>query len=70
MGEIWRPISGHEGYYWLSNRGNVKNADNKLIAHTDCGNGVYKVKLQSCGQKEERYLSSLMAEIFPEYVEE
>lgn len=68
MREIWRPIPDHEGYYWLSNRGRVKNADGKEIARVDCGNGVFKVKLQSCGQREERYMSSLMAEIFPEEI--
>lgn len=70
MSEIWRPIPGHEGYYWLSNLGKVKNKDGKEIARVDCGNGNFKVKLQSCGQREERYMSTLMAEVFPEYVEE
>lgn len=66
MSEEWRPIPGHEGYYWLSNYGKVKNADGKEIARVDCGNGHFKVKLQSCGQREERYMSTLMAEVFPE----
>lgn len=70
MSEEWRPIPGHEGYYWLSSYGKVKNADGKEIARVDCGNGNFKVKLQSCGQREERYMSTLMAEVFPEYVEE
>lgn len=70
MSEEWRPIPGHEGYYWLSNYGRVKNADGKEIARVDCSNGNYKVKLQSCGQREEKYLSTLMAEIFPEYTKE
>ena len=68
MTEEWRPITGHEGYYWLSSFGRVKNADGKEIARVDCGNGNFKVKLQSCGQREERYMSTLMAEIFPEIV--
>ena len=67
MNEIWRPIPGYEGYYWLSNFGRVKNSHNKILARVDCGNGLYKVKLQANGQREERYMSSLMAEIFPEY---
>lgn len=70
MNEIWKPIPGHEGYYWLSNRGRVKNKDGKQIARVDCGNGNFKVKLQSRGQREERYMSTLMAEVFPEYMEE
>lgn len=70
MSEEWRPIPGHEGYYWLSSYGRVKNADGKEIARVDCGNGNFKVKLQSCGQREERYMSSLMAEVFPECMEE
>lgn len=69
MVEVWKPIPGHEGYYWLSNFGRVKNSDNKEIAKVDCGNGNYKVKLQSQGQREERYISTLMAELFPEYTE-
>lgn len=70
MSEIWRPIPGHEGYYWLSSYGRVKNKDGKQIARVDCGNGNFKVKLQSCGQREEKYMSTLMAEVFPEYIEE
>lgn len=70
MSEQWRPIPGHEGYYWLSNFGRVKNADGKEMSRIDCGNGNFKVKLQSCGQREEKYISTLMAEVFPEYVEE
>lgn len=64
--EIWRPIPGHEGYYWLSNTGKVKNADGKELTKVYCGGNSYKVKLQSCGQKEERYITTLMAEVFPE----
>ena len=67
---VWRPIPGHEGYYWINNFGKVKNSNNREIARVDCGNGVLKVKLQSQGQIDERYVSTLMAEIFPEYVEE
>lgn len=66
MAEEWRPIPGHEGYYWLSNIGEVKNSEGKKIAHVNCGNGNFKVKLQSNGQREERYISSLLAEVFPE----
>ena len=44
----------------------MKNADGKEIARVDCGNGILKVKLQSQGQREEKYMSTLMAEIFPE----
>ena len=68
--EIWRPIPGHEGYYWVSNYGRVKNSQGKEIARTDCGNGVLKVTLRSQGQVEGRYISTLMAEVFPEYMEE
>ena len=64
--EEWRPIPGHEGYYWLSNTGKVKNADGKELAKVYCGGNSYKVKLQSCGQKEEKYITTLMAEVFPE----
>ena len=67
MNEVWKAIPGYEGYYWLSNVGRVRNSDNKILACVDCGNGLYKVKLQANGQREERYMSSLMAEIFPEY---
>ena len=70
MGVIWRPIPGHEGYYWINNNGRVKNANNKEIARVNCGNGILKVKLQSQGQIDEKYVSTIMAEVFPEYVEE
>lgn len=69
MTEKWRSIPGYEGYYWLSNYGRVKNSQGKILSRVNCGNGLYKVKLQAKGQREERYVSSLMAEIFPEYTE-
>lgn len=68
--EVWRPIPGHEGYYWLSNYGRVKNANGRILSKIDCGQGIFKVKIQSQGQRDERYLSSLMAEVFPEYTQE
>ena len=70
MSEIWRPIPNYEGYYWLSNMGQVRNSQNKILARVDCGNGLFKVKLQAKGQREERYISSLMAEVYPEYFKE
>lgn len=69
LNEEWRPITGHEGYYWLSNTGRVKNADGRELSKVYCGGNSYKVKLQSRGQREERYLTTLMAEIFPELTE-
>lgn len=67
LSEKWKPIPGHEGYYWISTYGNVKNSEGKLLKWVDCGRGIKKVKLQSQGQKEEKYKSSLMIEVFPEY---
>ena len=68
--EVWRPIPNFEGFYWVSNLGNVKNSNNRLLAKVDCGNGNYKVKLQALGQLDERYISTLMAEVFPEIPQE
>lgn len=68
--EIWRPIMGYEGYYWVSNMGRVKNSYGKVLSKVDCGNGIFKVKLQAKGQREEKYISTLMAETFPEYFKE
>lgn len=70
MSIVWRPIPGYEGYYWVNNFGRVKNSNGKLIARVDCGGGNLKVKLQANGQREERYLSTLMVEVFPELCEE
>ena len=70
MSEIWRPIPNYEGYYWISNMGQVRNAYGKILSRVDCGGGILKVKLQARGQREERYISSLMAEIFPDLVDE
>lgn len=67
--EVWRPIPNYEGFYWFSNYQNVKNANGKMIAKVDCGNDNYKVKLQAQGQVDEKYLTTLTAEIFPECVE-
>lgn len=68
--EEWRPIPRHEGYYWVNSQGDVKNAEGRILAKTYCGGNSYKVKLQSCGQKEERYISTLLAEVFPELIQE
>lgn len=70
MSEVWRPIPGYEGYYWINSMGQVKNSHGKLLSRVNCGGGILKVKLQAKGQREERYISSLMVEIFPEYVKE
>lgn len=70
MSETWKPIPGYEGYYWLSTFGRVKNSNGKFIARVDCGGGNLKVKLQAKGQREERYLSTLMVEVFPEMFKE
>lgn len=67
MSEIWRPIPGYEGFYWVSNMARVKNSYGKILSRVDCGNGVLKVKLQANGQREEKYISSLMVEVYPEY---
>lgn len=66
MNEVWKPIPGYEGYYWMNSKGQVKNSKGKYIAQTDCGGGLFKVKFQAKGQVEEKYVSTLKAELFPE----
>lgn len=70
MSVVWRPIPNYEGFYWVSNMGQVKNANGKMLSRIDCGGGILKVKLQARGQRDEIYLSTLMVQVFPELMKE
>ena len=43
MEEIWKDIDGYEGYYQISNLGNVKSLE-RTIENSGTYNGYYKVK--------------------------
>lgn len=42
--EIWKNIEGYEGYYQVSNKGNVRSlVTNKFLSQTYCKDGYLKV---------------------------
>lgn len=44
-GEVWRDVSGYEGYYQVSNLGRVKRVGGKVLKPVHNGNGYVKVQL-------------------------
>jgi len=74
MEEIWKEISGYEGYYKVSNLGNVRSLDRiiidsngvssrkkgKYIAKTDNGSG-YKISSLSKDGRKNMYVHRLVA---------
>ena len=66
MKEIWKPVSGFEGSYEISNMGNLKglyrgSALKKLRVDKD---GYYKVNLVSKGKKKTTTVHLLVSEAF------
>lgn len=43
MEEIWKDIEGYEGYYKISNLGNIKSEE-RVIEHNGCYGGYYKIR--------------------------
>ena len=39
--ELWKPIKGYEGYYEVSNLGNIRSVD-RMVKHSKGGMRVYK----------------------------
>ena len=42
--EIWRAVKGYEGYYEVSNIGNIRSVD-RLVKHSKGGLRCYKGKM-------------------------
>ena len=57
MQEIWKDIEGYEGYYQVSNLGNVKNTkSDKVLKPLHNGNGYFQVAIRKDGVPKKRYL--------------
>ena len=76
--EEWRDITGYEGYYQVSSKGNVRSLDRTLIntigvvrnvkgkeiMHSLVGAGYCQVKLFKKGKGENKYVHQLVATAF------
>lgn len=55
MNEIWKPIAGYEGYYEVSNLGNVRSV-NRIIISSNGNSFNYKSKLLKSAKNRDGYL--------------
>ena len=66
--EEWKPISGYDGKYEVSNWGRVRsykyNSDGKILAPGNNGSGYYIVTLCKDGKIKKLYVHRLVAEAF------
>lgn len=66
-GEIWKPVSGFEGVYDVSNLGRVRRVSsfrpglNGLLTPRLAPNGYFKVRLTNCGKVKPARLHRIMA---------
>lgn len=75
-GEMWKPIKGYEGYYAISNKGNIVSLmfrNNQVckprikhLSPTDNGNGYLIIGLKVDGNRKNFYIHRLVAEHFLE----
>lgn len=78
MGEIWKDITGYEGFYQISNKGNIRSIACRRGCHgktiivdrvkdmspTDNGNGYLIVSLKSNNKRKSFYIHRLVAAAF------
>lgn len=70
--EIWKPIKGYEGFYEVSNFGNIKSLNynktgkQRLLTTRDNGRGYVYVVLSKEGIHRNKYVHRLVAESFVE----
>jgi sulfate adenylyltransferase subunit 1 (EFTu-like GTPase family) len=55
MEEIWKDVLGYEGFYQVSNLGNVKSCE-RIVKHFRGGNRILKEKLKSLTKDKDGYL--------------
>lgn len=64
MKEIWRPVVGYECSYFVSNLGNIKNKEGRLLALDTSQRGYSRVKLCRHGVSENKKVHRMVAEAF------
>ena len=62
--EVWRDISGYEGYYQVSNFGRVRRVGKALIKPQNNGNGYLTVGLSKNGRVKKAFIHRLVAQAF------
>ena len=74
--EIWKDIKGYEGYYQVSNMGNVKSLNyrrtgkERIMKPGDNGKGYLRVGLSKDGKRKSCKVHRLVAEAFIQFVPE
>lgn len=61
--EEWRPVAGYEGFYEVSNLGNVRKVQ-QMMRPADNGNGYLRVNLTKDGKTTTYYVHRLVAKAF------
>lgn len=62
--EIWKDVLGYEGYYEVSNIGNIRNSQTGHILSPGISQGYYYVVLSKHGEKRNKQVNRLVAEAF------
>lgn len=61
--EEWRPVAGYEGFYEVSNLGNVRKVQ-QMMRPADNGHGYLRVNLTKDGKTTTYYVHRLVAKAF------
>ena len=66
MEEIWKPVIGWEGFYEVSNLGNVRRVTGRILKQQKIARGYMGVTLSDYKdrRKSRRYVHQLVAEVF------
>lgn len=65
MKEVWKNIKNYEGYYQVSNYGNIKNVrTGRILKHFIQGCNYYYVILSINNKQKHKYIHRLVAEAF------
>ena len=62
--EIWKDVLGYEGYYEVSNLGNVRNSQTRRLLSPGISQGYYYVVLCRNGDRRNKQVNRLVAEAF------